>query len=105
MKAIKPTPWILAAVAALLILGFWLRRDFPNEAQARRDFLAEHPTFTVERVNVDEQEVVAIGSSIEPPAIPRSTRSFASISTPTASGVSPTDSKTNEAHSQSAGNA
>lgn len=64
MKAIKPTLWILAAVAALLILGLWLRRDFPDEAQARRDFLAEHPTFTVERVTVDEQEVVAMSYRI-----------------------------------------
>ncbi|MEQ1854001.1 MAG: hypothetical protein ABMA01_20710, partial [Chthoniobacteraceae bacterium] len=64
MKAMKPTLWILAAVAALLVLGLWLRRDLPNETQARRDFLAEHPTFTVERVTVDEQEVVAMSYRI-----------------------------------------
>jgi hypothetical protein len=64
MRAMKPTLWILAAVAALLVLVLWLRGDFPDEAQAKRDFLAEHPTFTVERVTVDEEEVVALSYRI-----------------------------------------
>ncbi len=56
--------WIAAGVAALGICLFalvWLTvpRDYPDEAQARRDFLAEHPSFVVERVTIDEQEVVA----------------------------------------------
>ncbi len=60
MKAVKPAILILVAVAALLVLGLRLGRDCPDEVQVQRDFMAEHPAFTVERIAVDEQEVAAV---------------------------------------------
>jgi|GEM_PF-2239122 len=64
MKTLKPVLWILIAVGFLVSFVLWLRRGLPSEAQARRDFLAEHPTFDVNRVSVDEEEVVAMSYRI-----------------------------------------
>ena len=61
----KLLAWTSAAVAALslcIAALVWLTMpcDYPDEARAQRDFLAEHPPFVVERIAVDEQEVVAV---------------------------------------------
>jgi hypothetical protein len=62
----RPQPffWIIIGLAAVALALFglvWLTvpRGYPDEAQARRDFLAEHPTFLIERISINEQEVVA----------------------------------------------
>jgi hypothetical protein len=61
----KPLLWILAAAAAILLfVAVTGPRDHPDEQRARRDFLAEHPTFSIDHVAVDEQEVVAISYRI-----------------------------------------
>ncbi len=39
-------------------------RGHPDERQARRDYLAEHPTHTIERIAVDEQEVATVSYRI-----------------------------------------
>ena len=74
-------------------------RGHPDE---RRDFLAEHPNYCIERVAVDEQgsSPCLIAFSTASPAISRSVKSFASISAPTAGVVSPTDSKTDNIQSR-----
>ena len=61
-KLISSTAVGIGAVSLCLAALVWLTmpRDYPDEGQARRDFLAEHPSFVVERVALDEQEVVAV---------------------------------------------
>lgn len=69
MKIPKPLPWILAGVvaafAAVFLLVFLIGpRGHPNEQQARRDFLADHPTYSIERVVLNQREVVAVSYHI-----------------------------------------
>lgn len=54
--------WLLLALAAvfMILLAVTVPWNRPDEKQALRDFLAEHPSYTVERVAVVEQEVVAV---------------------------------------------
>jgi hypothetical protein len=56
-RAIEPAHWLLAAIVVLLVVFLWFRLNVPDEARARRDFLSENPTFTVERVENEEEEV------------------------------------------------
>lgn len=59
MKSKKLILAVLATVILLLSLKV-LRTDFPDEQLARRDFLTEHPTYLVERIAVDSEEVIAV---------------------------------------------
>lgn len=53
--------WLLALLAAaLLLVVVTVPRGHPDEQRARRDFLAEHPTYSIERVVLDQREVVAV---------------------------------------------
>ncbi|HRQ87972.1 MAG TPA: hypothetical protein PLA50_04195 [Bacteroidia bacterium] len=65
----KPLLWILAALAALaaamlLLIAMTIPRGHPNAQQARRDFLADHPTHTIERIDGVELEVAAVSYRI-----------------------------------------
>ena len=61
----KPLLWISAALTAVfLLVAVTVPRGHPDEQRARRDFLSEHPTYSIERVAVDEQEVVAMSYRI-----------------------------------------
>jgi hypothetical protein len=69
MKIPKPLPWILAGVVAalaavFLLAGFVVPSGHPDEQQARRDLLADHPTYSIERIFLDEREVVAVSYHI-----------------------------------------
>lgn len=57
----KDLTWILPAVAAVfLLVALTVPRGHPDEERARRDFLAEHPTYAIDRIALDEREVVAV---------------------------------------------
>jgi hypothetical protein len=61
----KPTLWIIAGLAVLVVVTFGLLwftvpHDHPDEARAQRDFLAEHPSFTIKHITIVEREVVAV---------------------------------------------
>lgn len=56
----KPLLWILAVLAVVfLLVAVTVPRGHPDELRARHDFLAGHPTYSIERVATDEQEVIA----------------------------------------------
>lgn len=60
--------WILSVLGGVFLAVFALvstvPRGAPDEAQARREFLAEHPGCEVDRVTKDEHEVVAVSYRI-----------------------------------------
>src|SRR5688572_8174066 len=58
---VKLSFWIIATLGAVfLLVAVTVPRGHPDERRARQDFLAEHPTYIIERITLDEQEVVAM---------------------------------------------
>lgn len=62
-KALWVTSAIFAVLAIALILfvvGLTVPMGAPDELEAIRDFVKEHPTYTIERVEAEEREVVGV---------------------------------------------
>ncbi len=51
---------ILAFALILFVVGLTVPMGAPEEFEAVRDFLREHPTYSIERVVAEEREVVGV---------------------------------------------
>jgi hypothetical protein len=51
---------VLAIALILFVVGLTIPMGAPEEFEAVRDFVREHPTYTIERVEAEEREVVGV---------------------------------------------